>query len=45
MEGLQYNYDSDCYDGEDDGDGDDGEYPDEMKELQANNDVLVAKLD
>ena len=44
-EGLQYNYDSDCYDDKDDGGGDDGEYPDEMKEPQANSDVFVAKLD
>ena len=43
MEDLKYNSDSDCYDDEDDGGGDDGEYLDEMKEPQANSDV--AKLD
>ena len=46
-EALNYNYDLDYYDGDDDdGDGvDNGVYLDEMMGLQANNDVIVAKLD
>ena len=49
-EALQYNFDFDCYNDEDYDDDDDGgddvvHLDGEMMELEANNDVFVAKLD
>ena len=45
-EALKHNYDFDCYDEDEDYDDDDGDcvYLDEMMELLANNDAIVAKF-